>query len=194
MQTPIERPSPPLFSVVLSIDRSTFTDGSGDVKLTMTATSHADSPVTVFMWDSIFTRYSQICGKFTCMDLDTKERVKFLTMSTPGRPPFDRRKGGIDEKGFQTFEPEEPVTFTHTFLSSAEMGVLGGLEEMSPGHRFKHDTKEGENFLYWWYGRKEDVLTPPGKSVNFSEGIGGKPITLSSTRAVEFELVADNVQ
>ena len=177
-------PPPPPFSVVLSIDHQLFSRGT-QIELTMTATSHAEQPITVFIWETILGSFSQSRGRFTCVDMDTQERIKFPTMSAGRRGPFDRRKRGKDYRNFITFEPGKPLTFTANFLPAAMLNTTGGPEKILPGQRYRYSVTEGETLPYWWYGPKEDVLTD--RFVRFEDGVGGGPISLDFTNTIEFE-------
>ncbi|KAF5563769.1 NCP1-NADPH-cytochrome P450 reductase [Fusarium phyllophilum] len=184
-------PSPPAISVSLSIDPSTFTRGSvspPSATISITATSHASEHITIFTWHTIFNlKLAQRRKNFICTDLTTGLPLQLESTKGPKRPQFSYEFGGHDDQYFITLEPEKPTTITHRFLRTAG---LEGDRVFKPGHRYQLKVRDNEEAEWWRYGRKEDVMSPPGQSSpkDGCEDPSGPPISLSPIDPVEFEV------
>ncbi|KAL9095586.1 MAG: hypothetical protein Q9165_002018 [Trypethelium subeluteriae] len=166
---------PPSISVSLSIDPPSLAL-STVVNLTVTAVSHASTPITVFTWPSIFNLdLAQKRANFTCVDLNTG----------PKRPGFSRELGGRDDAYFCTLEPEELVRFKAPFKLASRMGE--GPHAVVPGHRYRFGVREGESVKWWRAGKREDVMSRPGEQSGLGDA-DGMPIVLYPVEAIEFEV------
>ncbi|KAG5756146.1 hypothetical protein H9Q72_001081 [Fusarium xylarioides] len=181
----------PTISVSLSIDPPTFTRGSvspPSATITITATLHASEPITIFTWHTIFNlELAQRRKNFICTDLTTGLPLQLETTKGPKRPQFSYELGGHDDQYFITLEPEKPTIITHRFLRSAG---LEGDRVFKPGHRYQLKVRDNEEAEWWRYGKKEDVMSPPGQSSpkEGCEDPSGLPIRLSPIDPVEFEV------
>ncbi|KAI9930812.1 hypothetical protein ASPWEDRAFT_182773 [Aspergillus wentii DTO 134E9] len=177
--------SAPSISVQLSIHPPRFTPGSQPPpSLSITATSHATQPITIFTWPEIFNlALAQRRKNFTCLNLTTNTAIRLETTKGPKRTAFSQASGGRDDKAFVTLEPEIPVTFTDSF----KLGIAQGERcRVEPGHRYRFGVNEGEEIWWWQYGRKEDVMKSPD-SAGMDEP-SGLPIALDNVAPVEFEV------
>lgn len=178
--------SPPSISVQLAIDPPQFIPGCQPTPtLSVTATSHATGPITIFTWGDIFNLpLAQKRKNFTCLDLTTNVPIRMEITKGPKRCGFLRVLGGRDDRFFHTLEPGIPVTFTETFKLWSR---AASSPSAYPAHRYRLGLNDEEAIDYWWYGRKEEVLAPPGTI----EGLGepsGPPIQLAPVAPVDFEI------
>ena len=173
--------SPPSISVTLSIDPPSFSLGTA-VDLSITAVSHAQVPITIFTWPTIFNLgLAQRRKNFTCLDVDTNTPVRLEITKGPKRPGFSSELGGRDDAYFHTLEPDKPVTFKEPFKLANRMGEHAA----TPGHRYRFSVREGETVTWWEEGRREDVMGPPEEEGNFFEA-GREPIIVDQIDAIEF--------
>ncbi|KAH7255177.1 uncharacterized protein BKA55DRAFT_563518 [Fusarium redolens] len=183
--------NPPAISISVSINPPKFTRGSESppsATISTTATSHAFEPITIFTWHTIFNLgLAQRRKNFICTDLTTGLPVQLETTKGPKRPQFSFALGGRDDDYFITLEPHRPITITHRFLRSA---ALQGNRGFTPGHKYQLKVREDEEVEWWRYGKKEDVMSPPGQSTpkEGCEHASGPPIKLSPIAPVEFEV------
>ncbi|KAI9712512.1 MAG: hypothetical protein M1828_001693 [Chrysothrix sp. TS-e1954] len=180
--------SPPI-TIALSISPPNFSPGSA-VELSITAISHAQTPLTIFTWPTIFhLDLAQRRRNFTCVDLETTEPLQLETTKGGKRPAFSRELGGKDDAHFRTLEPKEPVTFSGPFKLANRM--VEGLYALVPGHRYQFGVQNGEGVSWWKEGRKEDVLAPRGEDAGLGEA-GGKPIVFEGIEPVDFKVEEPN--
>ncbi|KAF2239303.1 hypothetical protein EV356DRAFT_572743 [Viridothelium virens] len=176
---------PPSISVSLSIDPPSFSPGAA-VNLTVTAVSHAWTPITIFTWPSIFNLdLAQKWANFTCVDLNTAIPLHLELTKGPKRPGFSRELGGRDDAYFCTLEPEESVTFQASFKLASR--TTEGPHAIVPGHRYRFGVREGENVEWWRAGKREDVMSRPGEESGLGDA-SGMPIVLYPVEAIEFEI------
>lgn len=188
-----EKHSPAIF-ISLAIDPPTFPtilDHEDLPILTVTVTSHAGRPITIFTWATMFNLgLAQQRSDFTCVDLTTSNQLRMQTTKGPQRYEYDRTKGSPDDKYFITLEPRTPITFSQRFSLAHH---TRGLAE---GHRYRFAISTGQHLHAWWYGRREDVMA----SRSISEWLriirkrrsllqpSGEPIELSAAPD-EFEVL-----
>ncbi|KAF5694937.1 putative NCP1-NADPH-cytochrome P450 reductase [Fusarium denticulatum] len=145
-------------------------------------------PITIFTWHTIFNlKLAQRRKNFICTDLTTGLPLQLESTKGPKRPQFSYELGGHDDQYFITLEPEEPTIITRRFLRSAG---LEGDGVFKPGHRYQLKVRDNEEAEWWRYGRREDVMSPPGQfpSKEGCEGPSGPPIRLSPIDPVEFQV------
>jgi hypothetical protein len=169
---------PPSIAVKLAIDPPSFKI-SERVRLSVTATSNASDPITIFNWPNIFNpSLSQMRGSLVAFDKATHEELILHTMVVK-RGPVNYTLGGSDDEFFVTLEPGKPAEFSTPF---------GYGHTTLPGHQYLVDLQEGESVDWWKKGRKEDVLNLPGKDRGASRS-DGEPIVLSLNEPVEYKLL-----
>jgi len=103
----------------------------------------------------------------------------------PKRKGFSRTKDGSDDKYFCTLEPEIPVLFEAPFLLAGRGS--SGDSAIVEGHSYRFSVREGESVKWWWYGKRDDILAPPGGYATL-EPASGEPITLGQVEATEFNV------
>ncbi|KAF4962841.1 hypothetical protein FSARC_9084 [Fusarium sarcochroum] len=168
----------PTLSITLTISPLKFTRrAESPPSISITAILHADEPITIFTWHTIFNlKLAQRRKNFVCTDLTTSSRVELATTKGPKRSAFSSELGGPDDEYYCTFEPETPVTFKHRFLRSH---ALEGEQAFTPGHAYCLEVREDEEVSWWRYGKKEDVMSPPGQfySRGGCEKASGRPVS-----------------
>ncbi|KAK5162956.1 uncharacterized protein LTR77_011010 [Saxophila tyrrhenica] len=151
-------------------------------KISITVTSQATRPITIFTWPTIFhLSLAQSRDNFTCLDLTTESAMRLSTTRGPQRQPFSRTKGHSDEQYFCTLDPGVPVIFSGGLRVASS--VAGGLQA---GHRYRYGVQEGEQVQWWRWGRKDGVLAPSGQIEDLDDP-DGEPIMISA-EPVEFEV------
>ncbi|OAA81378.1 hypothetical protein LEL_00923 [Akanthomyces lecanii RCEF 1005] len=204
---------PPSISFSLAISPLVFArtpfNGDGDKpQITVTAVSHASSPITIFTWPTIFNlQLSQRRHNFTCKDVATDELVWMHLTKGLSRRRFSRTKGNRDEQYFVTLQPEVPYTvtsefklasrplwtgedesgekYTRYFIDSAE-GVLF-LDRLESGHEYHFSVQKDESIQWWWIGTTEDVLAPKGTAAGWLPP-SGAPIPVKLDQGVVFKI------
>ncbi|KAH7164996.1 hypothetical protein DER46DRAFT_662120 [Fusarium sp. MPI-SDFR-AT-0072] len=178
---------PPAISITLSVNPPKFTRGSESLStptISITATSRASEPITIFTWHTIFNlRLSQRRKNFICTDLTTCSPLQLKSTKGPKPPQFSFVLSVQYDAYFITLEPNIPITVTYRFFHSTTLGVF------KPGHTYELKVREDEEVEWWRYGKEEDVMSPPGQ-LSPKEGCGdasGPPIRLSHIAPVEFE-------
>ncbi|TXC00713.1 hypothetical protein FocTR4_00007984 [Fusarium oxysporum f. sp. cubense] len=125
--------NPPAIPMTLSINPLNFTRRSESLStatISITATSHASEPTTIFTWHIIFNlRLAQRRKTFICTDLTTGSPLQLETTKGPKRPQFSFALSGRDDSYFITLEPNIPIAVTYGFLRSA---ALKAIEPLSP--------------------------------------------------------------
>ena len=178
--------SPPVLSVSLALSSSNFSPGE-EVELSITVTSHASGPITIFTWPTIFNiRLALKRKNFECIDLDTDTPLNLEITKGGKRGGFTSRSGSNDEKYFYTLMPEEPLMFTSPFKIANRRGVV-------TGHRYRFGVRSGEKLEWWTAGIKEDVLTPPGEPAGLAKNDDG-PIELDGVDDIEFVIKGGDTQ
>ncbi|KAH6956150.1 hypothetical protein DER45DRAFT_585019 [Fusarium avenaceum] len=124
---------------------------------------------------------------FICTDLTAGSPLQLESTKGPKRPQFSFALGGRDDDYFITLEPQKPMVITHRFLRSV---ALEGDRAFLPGHKYRLEVREDEEAEWWRYGKKEDVMSPPGQFVAKEgyEHASGPPIKLGPIAPVEFEI------
>jgi hypothetical protein len=146
--------------------------------LTITITSHAAQPITIFTFRTFLdpSRAMSSIG-YHIIDADTKQRI-YRPIEHIQTRPFRRRIGHVDEPLFWTLYPEEPRVVTSTFhfanlwrrraelagrISQQETRIYKGEEMrtfLEPGHRYTFGKPQAG--LQWWrWGTKAENLEPP---------------------------------
>ncbi|KIL86247.1 hypothetical protein FAVG1_10644 [Fusarium avenaceum] len=132
---------------------------------------------------------SNMTGLYTKREADLTAGSPLQLESTKGpkRPQFSFALGGRDDDYFITLEPQKPMVITHRFLRSV---ALEGDRAFLPGHKYRLEVREDEEAEWWRYGKKEDVMSPPGQFVAKEgyEHASGPPIKLGPIAPVEFEI------
>lgn len=180
--------TPPSVSIKLVIDPPSFAPGSLESPpfISITAISHALQPITIFTWPTVFNlALSQKRANFTCLDLTSNTPLRLELTKGPQRSGFSRTKDGPDDAFFQTLEPKIPVTFKAAFKLARR--TTEGSDAIVEGHWYRFGVREGETVPWWRYGRKEDVMAPPGQRATLGEP-SGEPITLELPAPVDFEV------
>lgn len=180
--------APPSVSIKLVIDPPSFAPGNSDQapSISITVTSHASQPITIFTWPTIFNlELSQKRKNFTCLDLTSNTPLSLELIIGPKRPDYSRTKDGIDDERFWTLDPETPLTFKAAFKLARRQ--TEGRYVLKEGHRYQLDVQEGEVVRWWRYGRKDEVMAPPGKAASLGEP-SGEPIVLALPAPVDFEV------
>lgn len=175
----------PTISVKLTIDTPIdLSDPAKIPKISLTATLHADHPITMYTWGNLFDlKLSQQRFNFTCFDLTADSPLRVETKKGGRRSGFvHREKGGPDEPHFHTLYPATPRTFTDDF-DLAKRSING----LQADHRYRFGVREGEMVHQWLYGTKEEVMSPPGTVCGFGEASGG-PIYIR-VDPVDFEAI-----
>lgn len=182
--------SPPSISVTLTISPRIFSLGD-DVELSVTATSHAAHPITIYTRTTVFNLdRAQSTGNFVCVDLDTNIPVRLAFTKGGKRAGHDFQLGGTEDEYFQTLMPQQPVTFsgpcsiaTRTFTPEA----VSDNRVLLPGHRYRLGVAERE-FIWWWrVGTKEESLAHPGEDMPDHQcKPSGSSIDLTNIEPVEF--------
>ncbi|CEI60113.1 hypothetical protein FVEN_g8098 [Fusarium venenatum] len=187
MSDPTSRP--PTLSISMSIDPPKFTRRSeSPPSISITVTSHASSPITIFTWHTIFNlALAQRRKNFICTDLTTGSPIQMDVTKGPKRPGFSYELGGPDDEYYVTLEPETPVTISHRFLREY---AIEGDKAFTPGHKYRLEVREDEVVKWWRYGKKEDVMAPPGQreARDGCEDASGPPIRLGPVEPVGFEV------
>ncbi|KAJ9625115.1 hypothetical protein H2203_005070 [Taxawa tesnikishii (nom. ined.)] len=139
--------APPSISVKLAIDPPRFAPGSSEEppSVSLTATSHASQPITIFTWPTIFNlALSQKRNNFTCLDLTSNTPLRLELTKGPQRSGFSRAKDGPDDVFFQTLDPETPVTFRAAFKLAHR--TTEGRDAIVEGHRYRFGVREGRQY------------------------------------------------
>jgi hypothetical protein len=175
---------PPSVSISLALDSSSFSPGD-KVELSVTVTSHASTPITIFTWPTIFNTHLALKRKnFECVDLDTNTPLNLEITKGGKRGGFTSSSGSSDEKYFYTLMPAEPIKFTTPFKITNRGGVMAG-------HRYRFGVRRGEKLEYWTAGTKEEVLTPPGEPAGLTKNEDG-PIELNNVDDIDFVIKASD--
>jgi hypothetical protein len=173
---------PPSVSISLAIDKPSFSPGE-EVELSITVTSHASAPITIFTWPTILnTRLALKRKNFECRDLDTDTPLNLEITKGGKRGGFSSRSGSSDEKYFYTLMPEEPLKFASPFNVANRRGLIAG-------HRYRFGVSHGEKLEWWTAGTKEEVLTPPEEPAGLAKNSDG-PIELNDVDDIEFVIKA----
>lgn len=174
----------PRITISLAINPPSFVFGEIPT-ISITATSHATRPITIFTWPTIFRLdLAQDRKNFTCDDLTTDTPVFVELTKGPRRPGFTCTKGSNDDKYFWTLEPETPLTFKNPFRVAFE-----GRAAVAEGHQYRYAVNQGKVVRHWWYGRRDDVMSPSrfGERTALSKS-SGEPIVLEPVGPVKFEV------
>ena len=176
--------NPPVLSVSLALSSSNFLPGE-EVELSITATSHASTPITIFTWPTISNiRLALKRKNFECVDLDINTPLNLEITKGGKRGGFTSRSGSSDEKYFYTLMPGEPLVFTSPFKIANRRGA-------TPGHLYRFGVSRGEKLEWWTAGTKEEVLTPPGEPAGLEKN-GDEPIELNDIDDIEFVIKASD--
>jgi hypothetical protein len=174
-------PPPPTLTTTLSLSPPIFSPND-QVTLTLTTTSHATSPITVFTHPTILNpSLAQKRKNFTCTDLTINKPINLEITKGPKRSAFSRSLGSSDEQYFHTLLPGEPVKFSAPFKVANREGVV-------PGRRYRLGVSAEEQVAWWREGTKEEVLAPAGEEAGLEQDDDYGPIDLSGVETVEFEV------
>ena len=171
---------PPSISLdfALSPEVCSLTEDSEIPTLTITITSHATQPITVFTWGTFLHPDRALANMvYHIIDVDTKQRV-YIPIEHVRRNAFRRRMGHPDQKFFWTLYPGEPRVVTDTFyvatlwrrrtdqagrIIQRETRPYNGEEMrtfLEPGHRYTFG-KPQAGFMWWRWGTQAENLEPP---------------------------------
>jgi hypothetical protein len=184
--------TPPSISIKLAVDPPSFSPGEA-VELSITAVSHATTPITIFTWPNVFNlKLAQTRANFNCVDLDTGEPLFMELTKGPKRAGFNHERGSPDDKYHLTLEPGQPLKISESFGLAIQ--PTDGRYAVTPGHQYVFAVRQGEHVDWWREGRREDVLVPPGQSGQIDESgplgeASGGPIVLSTAGPVEFAVL-----
>lgn len=175
----------PAIDLNLSLDQETF-DFSQPLPptFTVTATSHASTPITIFTWRTPLDPATGLISKaFTITDSTTQKQVQTSEVKVQ-RLPFQRTRGSPDTKYLCTLEPNVPVQLSAPFgrpgrkpqpKAIAERGweldehgremklrrsmFATGVDGLEPGHEYKVDvnTESLRNCL-WTSTNIDEIL------------------------------------
>ncbi|KAH7171619.1 hypothetical protein DER46DRAFT_592458 [Fusarium sp. MPI-SDFR-AT-0072] len=189
-QMTIPAPGSPSISVSLAIDSSKFARRTEPPpSQSVMAILHAPEPITIFTWHSIFNlELAQRRKNFICIDLTTGALRQLERTKGPKRAGFSSEFGGPDDKYYCILEPEIPFTFTYRLMRAY---AIEGGRCFTLGHTYRLEIRDNESIRWWRYGRKEDVLAPPGQfePPEGGEKPSGPPINLCPVEAIEFEVI-----
>jgi hypothetical protein len=173
---------PPSVTATLSLNTSNF-PGAPPEGLSIVVVSHAPTPVTVWIWNSILnlklTQGLGTCGDLTLVHLDTDTSIPRNTMFRTKHEHIATR----DDRCFPTLQPEQPYIFSERF-TSAFMKEL----ELRPGRY--HFALSGREELKWWKeGPREEIVPPFGEKLaeDMYES-SGQPIVLTGIEPIEFTI------
>lgn len=170
----------------ISVEPSNLVLGEA-ASLTVTATLHHSSPVTIFIWGTIFDTNLAYTQGFRCTDLTSNATIG-VCRAKKKRAPFSSELEGSDDVYFQTLEPGETTVFTGSFdLAEREHH---GEHVLMLGHRYRLEPKVGHVVTLWWHGRKEDVMSPAGQRAPLKEP-DGPPIMLAGDVRAEFLIIGE---
>jgi hypothetical protein len=176
-----ENHPPPEISLEFTIlpEIHSLTEDSESPILTITITSHAAQPITIFTWGTFLHPHRAMSSmKYHIIDVDTKQRI-YRPVSFVRRNAFRRRMGHPDETYFWTLYPEEPRAVTSTLhfanlwrrrvelagrIITTETTMYKGVEMrnfLEPGHRYTFGTPHA-GVTWWRWGTKEENLEPKG--------------------------------
>lgn len=177
--------NPPSISVQLAIDPPQFIRGSPPMPtLSVTATSHATEPITIFTPGTIFNlNQAQKRRNFTCLDLTANTPIQMEITKGGKRVAYRRAFGHHDERFFWTLDPEVSVTFTDSFMPRVHQPPPNTF----PAHQYRLGVSDEEVVSWWRHGRKEEVLAPAGTTASLDEP-SGPPIQLMPVAPVDFEI------
>ena len=181
--------APPSISITLAIDPPSFPPGTA-VGLSITAISHASTPITIFTWPNVFNlKLAQRRKNFKCVDLDTGEPLNMELTKGGKRPGFRHDRDSMDDKYHLTLEPGRPLKVSESF--GLARWPAEGRHTLTPGHRYAFEVRHGEKVDWWKEGTREDVLAPPGQieELGSSGGVTGEPIVLEIAGPVVFTVL-----
>jgi hypothetical protein len=180
-------PAQPSISIKLAIEPSSFLPGDA-VEISITALSHAPTPITIFTWPNVFNlKLAQKRANFKCVDLDTGEPLFTELTKGPKRAGFNHERGSPDDKYHLTLEPGQPLKISHPF--GLAIRPTDGRHAVTPGHRYAFEVRQGEQVDWWREGRREDVLVPPGEVDQIGESASGESIILDTAGPIEFTVL-----
>lgn len=178
----------PTLSITLSLSRSTYSFSEHQPpELSLTVTSNADKPLTVFTWHRPLWPKLALCQRqFIITDLADNVEVPQTAVQIQ-RMPFTRIRGCSDNVYFVTIMPGTPTVVSTPFgrgtaqpqpKAVAERGWeldsegkemktrrsvhAHGVDGLEPGHRYRLDVKRVELYGMWWrWGSREEYLVDP---------------------------------
>ncbi|PPJ52842.1 hypothetical protein CBER1_11440 [Cercospora berteroae] len=182
----LEREISSLSKATISIDPSHIALGKPAI-LTVSATLHHNSPITIFTWGTIFDTNLAYTQGFKCMDL-TSDAAIAVCRAKKKRAAFSSELGGSEDVYFQTLEPRETTMFPGGFdLAEREHH---GEHVLTRGHRYRLEPKVGHTVTSWSHGRKEDVMSPAGQRAPLKEP-DGPSILLDGDVRAEFQVMKE---
>ena len=199
---------PPNISLEFAISPEIYslTKDSESPVLTITITSHATQPITIYTWGTFLhpTRAMSYMI-YHIVDADTKQRV-YRPIEHVQRTPFSRKMRSPDEPYFWTLYPEESKVITHTFhfanlwrrraelagrISPRESIVYKGEEMrrfLEPGHRYTFGCPNA-GIRWWRWGTKTENLEPAGAPPgNCGMGWSEPRIVISDNKQARIEI------
>ncbi|KAL5371705.1 hypothetical protein DPSP01_014056 [Paraphaeosphaeria sporulosa] len=177
----------PRITVEIVFDRlsHSFSQPSPPI-LTLTLTSHAKTPLTLFTWGTPFSLPRALTSNgFVITDTSSGQNVKTSLMQVQ-RTPLKRTRGSPDEQYFLTLQPESPVHLSTGFgrggggvkpqpKSVVERGLevdangnevnlrrsksATGVDGLEPGRKYEIGLNTDLlDIIRWAPAEKEDIL------------------------------------
>ena len=198
---------PPEISISLSLSPNPYSYSSTDPPtLSLTATSHAATPLTVLTYHTILhPNLALRQSAFQIRDLTTSAPIPQHTVQL-SRLAFQRRLGSPDEQFFLTLFPEQPVTVSTEFgypVSSGpplpkghsgrtreaakgkvDRGVLG-VDGLESGREYELSVVRGLDVTWWRWGTKEELLEPEGGGGSAQLGTSEEGFELADWKGIE---------
>lgn len=167
--TPASGLAPPSMTVTLALDPPNFSLGD-DVKLPITATSHASTPITIYTWPNIFNLSISLGCRpdlhFTCQDLTTDTPLNMRPWKTFCTRHEQGHNLDRDGEDYLTLYSEQTVKVSTGFglaRSNITSDNVRHNRTLWYGHRYRLGVQEGKNIEWWRTGTKEENLAQPGE-------------------------------
>lgn len=185
--TPASSPAPPLITVTLALEPPNFSPGD-KVELSVTATSHASTPIMIYTWPHIFNLNISLGRRhglhFTCLDLTTDTPLDMRPWKTSCTRHSQGHKLDRDGNDYLTLYPEQTIKLSTQFGLALETITSENVRSnrmLRYGHRYRLGVQEDEKIGWWRTGTKEENLPEPGEHLKQREKrLSGMPIALHS--------------
>jgi hypothetical protein len=173
----------PTIMATLALDISKLSESTA-VELSITAVSHALTPVTIWTWPTIFCTNSMQrsvhgSGTYVLTHLDTDTLI-------PTEEIFRSRGHQIihrEDRYFHTLHPEQPYTFSG-FLTPSFVAKL----QAKPG-RYRLSLSDSIKLEWWKEGTREEIVTPYGQQPADDMYVAsGEPIVVADIEPIEFTI------
>jgi hypothetical protein len=177
-----ESPSPSI-TATLALDTSKLSEDLA-VELSITAVSHALTPITIWTWSTMFcTNHMQQSvrgsGTYVLTHLDTDTLI-------PTEDIFRSRDHHIihrEDRYFHTLQPEQPYKFSGFLTPSFTAGLRA-----RPG-RYRLAVSDSVKLRWWKEGTREEILTPFGEQPADDMYVAsGEPIVVANIEPIEITI------